>query len=158
MPAKADSRSSSAKMMRPEHPSRAPHAVSAELLLQRLNSVEQGLSADAVQARRSSFGPNRLPRPRPPTLPEILLRQFASPLIYVLMLASVLSLALGEWSDAGFIFAVLVINAAIGAFQELGAERSAQALQELITARARVVRAGEIHEIDATEVVPGDQR
>jgi magnesium-transporting ATPase (P-type) len=73
----------------------------------------------------------------------------------VLLMAAV-SLLLEEWSDATFIFWVLLINAIIGTVQEHSAERSASALQELVTTNTRVLRQGDAYEIDARELVPGD--
>jgi magnesium-transporting ATPase (P-type) len=70
---------------------------------------------------------------------RVFTRQIASPLIYVLLAAAVLSIVIREWSDAGFIFAVLLINALIGTFQEYSAQRAASALQQLVTTRCRVV-------------------
>lgn len=106
--------------------------------------------------RLGHFGPNSLPVGRPPTLVGIFLSQFKSPLVYVLLLAALVSLGLRELTDAGFIFAVLMINAIIGTIQEFGAERSAQALQGLVASRSRVVRGGETLEVDTRSLVPGD--
>jgi magnesium-transporting ATPase (P-type) len=86
----------------------------------------------------------------------VALRQFASPLIYVLLVAAAVSLAIGHGTDAAFIFAVLALNAAIGAVQEHAAERSADALRALVVARARAVRGGVDQELDAELLVPGD--
>ena len=87
---------------------------------------------------------------------EILLRQFRSPLIYILGVAAVVSLAIGDVKDAGFIAAVLVLNALIGGYQEWRAEKSSRALQKFLNIRASVVRDGEVRDIDAEQVVPGD--
>ena len=125
-------------------------------MIKSLNTSVHGLSHAEARVRLQQYGYNRLPRATAPTLLQIFLRQFLSPLIYVLLLAGVVSLIIGEWTDAGFIFAVLLINAVIGTYQEHSAERSAAALQELISANAHVMRAGEAHEIDAQELVPGD--
>lgn len=133
-----------------------PHAHSAELAIERLGSSPRGLSPDEAARRLQLVGPNALPQGKPPSLAGIFLSQFKSPLIYVLLLAAVVSLLLREFSDAGFIFAVLLLNAAIGTFQEYHAERSAQALQGLVAARTRVERDGEILEIDTRDLVPGD--
>jgi len=97
----------------------------------------------------------------PPRTPShqcghLFLRQFLSPLIYILLLAAVVSLMLQEISDAAFIFAVLLINALIGTVQEYSAERSAEALRRLITTHVQVLREGEAFEISAQEIVPGD--
>ena len=68
------------------------------------------------------------------------------------------SVALPEWSDAIFIFAVLLINAVIGTIQEYSAERSAEALRQLVAPHARVLRDGDAFEIDAEELVLGLSR
>ena len=85
-----------------------------------------------------------------------ILRQFRSPLIYVLAVAAVVSLALGEFKDAAFICGVLLINAIIGTIQEARAEKASQALRKLLTTRATVKRQGQIRELDAEFLVPGD--
>jgi magnesium-transporting ATPase (P-type) len=133
-----------------------PHALTSEEALESLATPRQGLSLIEAAARLERFGPNALPRPQAPGIGEIFLRQFKNPLIYVLLLAAIISLLLQDWSDAGFIFAVLLINAGIGAYQEYSAQRAAQALQNLVTPHARVERDGEVYEIDAAELVPGD--
>ena len=138
--------------VRPLH----PQALAADAALEALRTGPHGLSHAEATSRLARFGRNALPRARPPTLAVIFLQQFASPLIYVLLAAAVVSLLLRDFSDAGFIFAVLLINAGIGTFQEFSAERSADALRNLVTARARVYRDGETREIDAEEIVPGD--
>jgi len=84
------------------------------------------------------------------------LRQFKSQLIYILGVAAVVCIAIGEFSDARLIAAVLVLNAAIGGYQEWRAEQSSRALQKLLRIRAAVVRDGESREIDADGLVPGD--
>ena len=140
----------------PGHPQAPFHALPAEEVLAALQSSRHGLSLSEAGARLELHGPNRLPRPRPPGLGRVFLRQFASPLIYVLLAAALLSVAIQHWSDALFIAAVLLINALIGTFQEYSAQRAAMALNALVTTRSRVVREGEAYEIDAEELVPGD--
>lgn len=135
----------------------APHAISTEPLLTQLNSGEAGLAPEQIEQRRKEVGPNRLPEPEGVTLFTILLRQFASPLIYVLLLAALVSLGLGHTTDAVFIFGVLVINTAIGTFQEHSAEHSAQALRSMVKTVTTVVRGGTPQQIDAEQLVPGDR-
>lgn len=101
-------------------------------------------------------GPNELPQATPPVVWSVFFHQFCSPLIYVLLAAAVVSVFLGEWTDAGFIFAVLLINAIIGTVQEYHAQRSALALRQLVRSMAMVVRGGESFEIEARELVAGD--
>jgi len=132
------------------------HARDAAILLEQLDSSPRGLSHAEAQSRLARYGRNALPRGRPPSLLGVFVRQFKSPLIYVLLAAASVSALLREWADAGFILAVLLINAAIGTFQEYAAERSALALQGLVAARTRVLRDGDTHEVPAEELVPGD--
>jgi len=133
-----------------------PYALSAEEALAELGGSVRGLSSAEAARRLERFGRNALPRARPPGVAVVFVRQFKSPLIYVLLVAAFVSLLLQDWSDAAFIFAVLLLNAGVGTFQEYSAERSAEALRELATPRARVERDGEAYEINAEEVVPGD--
>lgn len=121
-----------------------------------LGTSAHGLSQAEVQARLTRYGPNQL-ADVPPTNPLfILLHQFQSPLIYILLLAAVVTVLLGEHVDAGVIAVVLLLNAAIGFTQEYRAETSVRALMRLLVPRARVVREGRVWEIDSRELVPGD--
>lgn len=134
----------------------APHALTPEQVGERLHCGLDGLTAPEAARRLEEFGANSLPQPGAPGLAQVLLRQFLNPLIYVLMIAAGVALFLGESLDAGFIAGVLVLNAVIGAIQEWHAQRSADALQKLAVASCQVVRDGEVHVIDASELVPGD--
>ncbi|GAB4367486.1 MAG: HAD-IC family P-type ATPase [Elainellaceae cyanobacterium] len=132
------------------------HAICTEDLFSTLHANANGLSEIEAQLRLEQVGANCLPQPSPPSGWQILLRQFCSPLIYILGLAAVVSGIMGDFKDAGFIVAVLVINAGIGGYQEWQAERSSRALQQLLKIRAAVMRDGEVREVDAEAVVPGD--
>ncbi|MEW6167359.1 MAG: HAD-IC family P-type ATPase [Pseudomonadota bacterium] len=134
----------------------APHALPAADVLAALASGRQGLSRAEAQARLGRFGGNTLPAAVPPGVAVVFARQFRSPLVYVLLGAAVVSMAAQAWSDGAFIFAVLLVNALVGTYQEYRAERSAQALQGLISARAVVLRDGDVSSVPAEEVVPGD--
>ncbi len=132
------------------------HALPVEQVLRELNASPEGLTSAEAAARIERYGPNCLPGGAAAPWWGIILRQFVSPLIFVLGLAAMLSLAIGQVSDAGFIVAVLVLNALIGGSQEWRAERSAQALRRLLQFRAVVERDGEAREVEAEGVVPGD--
>ncbi|HEY5543404.1 MAG TPA: hypothetical protein VIM04_09145 [Candidatus Binatia bacterium] len=86
----------------------------------------------------------------------ILLHQFRSPLIYILLVATAVTLFLGEYIDAGVIAAVLALNAVIGFVQEYRAEHSVRALMQLVSPHARVIRGGREREVESRELVPGD--
>jgi calcium-translocating P-type ATPase len=121
-----------------------------------LASAPRGLGQADAARRLAQFGANALPRAEPPSLASIFLRQFKSPLMLVLIAAALVSMLLGEWPDATFIFAAVAINALVGTHQEHGAERAADALRSLVSPHALVERGGEEREIDAGELVPGD--
>ena len=123
------------------------HVLTTEEVLRRLGVSEHGLSRAEAAARLARFGPNTLPHDEPPGVFRIFTRQFLSPLIYILLLAAVVSMILREWSDAGFIFGVLLINAIIGTLQEYSAQRTAVALQNLVSTRAEVLREGDAREM-----------
>jgi len=132
------------------------HALDLSSIEQTLDAKSGGLSESEAATRLGKFGPNVLPHTPPPTWWQIVLRQFLSPLIYILGVAAVVSVAIGEPIDAAFIVAVLGLNALIGGYQEWRAEKNTQALQKLLQIRAAVMRDGEVSEIDAENVVPGD--
>ena len=132
----------------------ALHAVEAVAAVD--SDAIAGLQPDEVSRRLARFGPNELRQPKRPSLLSIFAHQFKSPLIYLLFVASGLAFALGHTRDAVVIFAVLLLNAVIGASQEGRAERSLAALRKLATLKARVVRDGQELLVDARDVVPGD--
>ncbi len=136
--------------------SEGPHALSADEACEALDASASGLTSDEARARLVHFGRNELPRGEPPGVARIFFRQFLNPLIYILLAAAAISAVMRDWSDGGFILAVLVLNAVIGCVQEYSAERSAQALRALSVSKAYVLRDGEDHEIEGTELVPGD--
>ena len=83
-------------------------------------------------------------------------RQFNNLLLIVLMVAAVVTTAIGHWIDGGIIAAVVVLNALIGFVQEGKAERALQAIRHLLSPHAVVLRDGRQHDIDAANLVPGD--
>lgn len=132
------------------------HALSESEVLKRLEASSDGLGDDQVAERRREFGLNVLPSKAPPTLPVIFLHQFLSPLIYVLLVAGVIAIFMGDVSDAGFIFGVVLLNAGLGTYQEWKAERSTASLQQLLRVVSRVKRNGAFVDLPAEEIVPGD--
>jgi magnesium-transporting ATPase (P-type) len=141
----------------PERRTAAPAwAVPVAEALARLDVRESGLSEDEARRRLAEHGPNELEEVRGPSVAWLLLHQFRSPLITILLVAAAVTVLLEEYIDAAVIAAVLVLNAVIGFTQEYKAERSMEALRDLARARARVVREGREREIDARELVPGD--
>lgn len=125
-------------------------------VLRILKATPGGLTSEEAQKRLEHYGANELPKQPAPTIVALFWRQFRSPLIFILVGAAVLSLAAGEHIDAFFIAVVLILNAVIGCIQEWRAERNARALQQLLTIQAIVLRDGEVQELPADTVVPGD--
>ena len=133
------------------------HALEAGQVLDRMaTDWQQGLGGGAVRERLARHGPNALPSPPAAPWWKTFARQFRSPLIYLLFVAAGLALGLGHHSDAVVILVVVLVNAAIGSFQEGRAERSMAALRRLSELRVRVRRDGADHEVEARELVPGD--
>src|SRR5688572_14034269 len=110
----------------------AAHQLTKEEVLTQLKTKPEGLPQSEIEQRQKEHGRNVLPKPKSKTLLEIFIRQFLSPLIYVLIGAAIVSLATGDKKDAIFIAVIIIINAILGAYQEWHAEHSAQALQEMV--------------------------
>ena len=134
----------------------APWLCDADEVLARLGSGHDGIDDETAARRLGADGPNELPVEKGPGAAQIALRQFASPLIYILLAAGGVALAVGEVVDAAVIAVVLAVNAIVGFLQEHQAERSLEALRRLAVAQARVVRAGRERDLDAREIVAGD--
>jgi len=132
------------------------HADDANDVLRTLESGPEGLTTERAEEVRKRTGPNTLPMRKPPTKLQLFVRQFLSPLIYVLLVAAVLSVALGDITDALFILIILLANAIIGVAQEARAEKSAEDLQRLMKTMAKVRRDGREQLLPAEELVPGD--
>jgi len=115
-----------------------------------------GLSSTEAQRRLAEFGPNEIRREQKTTHLTLLARQFASPVIWLLLGASVLSAALGERLDALAIGTIVVLNAVIGFLQEHRAESAVMALRSMTAPRARVMRDGHSVMMPANGIVPGD--
>jgi len=107
-------------------------------------------------ARLQRYGPNELKKVGARSWLSVLLRQFVDFLILILLLAALVSLAIGQVGDAVTILAVIGLNGCLGFVQEWRAERSLEALQGLLAAKSQVVRDGGERVIDAHQLVPGD--
>ena len=125
-------------------------------VLEALDTPEEGLGSAEAARRLAEYGPNQLAEEDQVGRLTILLHQFTSPLIYILLIAAAVTLLLAEYIDTGVILAVVVLNAIIGYLQESKAEESVQSLKRLLVARARVVRSGQERGIAGAELVPGD--
>ncbi|MFN3466644.1 MAG: cation-translocating P-type ATPase, partial [Candidatus Brocadiales bacterium] len=148
------------KKGRPEVPATAPqpewYKLSAEEVLKQLESRPAGLS-DAEAARRlEKYGPNEIVEKK--KTPAILqfLKQFTEVLIIILLVATIVSAVLGEYLDAGVIFAIVILNAVMGFIHEKKAEKAVEALKKMLVPKAKVVRDGSVKVVESRSVVPGD--
>ncbi|TCN21297.1 cation-translocating P-type ATPase [Sinorhizobium americanum] len=115
-----------------------------------------GFTEEEARLRLAEFGPNSLPEPQASSLAITFLRQFRSPLIYILLAAALVSVVVSDLKDALFIGIVLIANGIIGSLQEHTASKAALALRRLEQPKANVIRDGRLQEIDARLLVPGD--
>ncbi len=141
------------------HPSAEAHpywAIGADAALERLDASRPGLSQAEAERRLALHGPNRLPAGRRRSAVIRLALQFHNVLIYVLLASAVVTALMQHWIDTAVIVAVVVINAIIGFIQEGKAERAMEAVRNMLSAQATVLRDGRRVVIDASDVAPGD--
>ena len=117
---------------------------------------KNGLTNAQVLERKRSFGLNKLPEKRGRTALAIYLSQFKNPLVYIITVAALISVAMAEYNDALIIGIVILLDTVVGFFQEYRVEKSVVALRRLIKPTARAIRDGQMIEIDASEIVPDD--
>ena len=141
---------------------------SAKEVLQELNvNPEQGLSSEEAGERLLKYGPNKLPEKKKTPLFLVFLQQFNNPMIYILLAAALLSVAISiynsvhngesfDFADPIIIMSVCVLNAIIGTVQENKAEKSLEALKKMSSPTCVVRRDGKLVELKAEELVPGD--
>ncbi|MDR0838452.1 MAG: cation-translocating P-type ATPase [Oscillospiraceae bacterium] len=132
------------------------YSESAAEVLAALSSGSDGLSREAVALATDPARMNRLEEAKPKSFAAKLLAQIANPMIIILLVAAIVSGALGEISDTIIILAVVVINSFLGIFQENKAEQAIDALKKMSYTTARVRRGGEVTRINSEELVRGD--
>lgn len=139
-----------------QHSDHAWHGLTAQQALEAQHSNASGLSQGEAERRLQSHGANRLPPPqrRGPLLR--LLYQFHNVLLYLMLVAAIITALLGHWVDTSVILAAVLINVIIGFIQEGKAENALDAIRNMLSPQAMVLRDGERHEIDAEYLVPGD--
>ncbi len=115
-----------------------------------------GLTDAEVMTRRNSYGPNRLESKKKKSVLQIFISQLSDWLIYVLFAAVVITFLMGEYIDSVIIVLVIIINAAIGVFQEVKAGKAIEALMQLSAPKALVKRNSHVSEINSADLVPGD--
>jgi len=131
------------------------HAMDIDEVLKALGSSPNGLSDEEADRRLRVYGPNEIERKR--THPIVMfIRQFINFLVMLLLAATAFSLLLGEMLDALAIFSAVAIMCTMGFLQEYKAERAIEALMRMAAPRAKVIRGGEMKDVEARYLVPGD--
>src|SRR3989344_3724893 len=121
-----------------------------------VNSISEGLSSEEVKELLEKFGPNSLPEKKPPSDFSIFASQLKSPLVYVLLVAAVITFFLGKFADTTIIGFAVFLNTILGFFQERKAGRALEALKKLILPTAEVIRDGKILIVEVETIVPGN--
>ncbi|MEA3507688.1 MAG: HAD-IC family P-type ATPase, partial [Synergistota bacterium] len=134
-----------------------PHAHSVQGLADWMDVREaEGLANEEADERRARFGPNALDQAPPEPWWRTLLKQFLTPMIYLLAAASLISFFMGEPLDGMAILIVVLVNGVIGFITEFRAEKALQALKSMISLQATVRRNGKILKMNSEDIVPGD--
>jgi P-type Mg2+ transporter len=125
-------------------------------LFQTLHSEEQGLSPSEAARRLEQVGPNTLKAREKLTALGVFFAQFKSPIVLILLFATLISALLGDWLDAVIVLGIVLSSAGLSFVQEYNANTATEKLRAQVQITTTVVRAGQEQEIPAEEVVPGD--
>jgi len=118
--------------------------------------AKRGLSFPEAEARLAKYGPNELARKKGKTIIQMLLEQFKDYMVMILIIASAVSILVGEVTDSIVIIGIVIVNACLGVFQEYKAGKALEALKKMSAPNAKVIRDGENFTIPGVELVPGD--
>ncbi|MCU0600015.1 MAG: HAD-IC family P-type ATPase [Desulfobacterales bacterium] len=132
------------------------YQINIEEIFKKLESSSDGLSDSEAKGRLSTYGPNKLSEQEKISKLRILIHQFTSPLIYILLISALVTFFLAEYTDTAVILFVVLVNAVIGYVQEYKAERSVRALTQMVVPKAKALRDGQEKEINSEDLVPGD--
>ena len=132
------------------------HLLKASEVIENLNTTKEGLTNKEASKRLRKNGKNELPRKKQKSFLKTFISQFASPIVYVLLIAMVLSFIVNEITDGIFILIVVLSDAILGAFEEYRSNKASENLTKLIKVEATVIRDNKIKVIPSTEVVIGD--
>ena len=132
------------------------HSKDIKTIFQGFHTSEKGLTQGQAKKRLREIGLNEISKQKQTSEILVFIKQFHSPLIYILFVAMIISFVFGHLIDAYVILAVVLINATVGFIQERKAERAIDALKKLIVSYAKVYRNNEITKIPSQNLVPGD--
>ncbi len=131
-------------------------ALDPNATLRHLATSPEGLTTSEARRRLVRYGPNQLAEAPPPSLWTKLWDQFNNFVVWLLIVAAVVSAALGDWVEAAAIMAIVILNAVLGLVQESRAEQALAKLRQMAAPEAHVIRDGRRQVVPAREVVPGD--
>src|SRR3989344_1511512 len=120
------------------------------------SDTKEGLTEKEVKKRQEKFGKNELPKEKEISFLKIFFDQFKNPLIYILLIAGIITLLLHYPKDATVIFGAVFLNTLIGFFQENRTAKILSQLKSIVKVKAHIIREGKEREIDQEELVPGD--
>ena len=132
------------------------HSLTIEDVFEKLGSSDQGLNSNESKTRLKKYGINVLQTKTSETVARIFLRQLKNPIVYVLLLSTLLAFSLQKVIDGSVILSVVILNTIIGFIQEYRANRIIRALSALMPHKATVLRDGDQKLISASHLVPGD--
>jgi Ca2+-transporting ATPase len=132
------------------------HSEKIEDLYEKYKSSKSGLSSKQAKANLAKFGENILAKTESTNLFLVFLKQFNSILIYFLFVAALISFIFDHQVDAIVILVIILVNGIIGFIQEFKAEKAIGSLSSMIIQKSKVLRNGEIYELESINVVPGD--
>ncbi|MFH1462317.1 MAG: HAD-IC family P-type ATPase [bacterium] len=133
------------------------HNLAREEVIKILGSdIEKGLTEKEVALRQEKFGDNKLTEEKPLSQLRIFLEQLRSPLIYILIIAGLITLVLREFADSIVIFGAVILNTVVGYFQENKASKALQELKKVVKQETQVLREGREKIIDSLKLIPGD--
>ncbi len=132
------------------------HTWERERVYEALDTSASGLDSAEVQRRLERYGPNELEERGLRSPLKVFLSQFTETMVLVLLIAAGISFAVGKTTDAIMILIIVILNAILGFTQEYRAERAMAALKQLSVPIVRARRNGQIQEVEATSLVPGD--
>ena len=133
------------------------HALSGKEVLEKLGSgLEKGLSNDEAAKRLERFGLNQLKEGKKTTFLQMIIEQLSSFVVIMLIVASIISIFLGETIDAVAIITIVVLNTVMGVVQDSRAQKELEALKKMASPEAMVLRGGHRVSVPARELVPGD--
>ena len=136
--------------------SKSWHAIETEETMKQLDAREAGLSHGEAQRRLREFGPNELKKGKGTSPLKLFAKQFANVLIVILLVATGLSIYMGESMDAVVIIAIILACAVLGFVEEYRSEKALEALKEMTAPTAMVFRDGKEVKVQTGELVPGD--